>query len=77
MSHKKSDSDKKAAGTYRAGDKRHLGEPLTVLPKEPFPLNDEAHKIFIQEAVALIEARANYTPISQEVFTCIAELYRF
>jgi len=55
MSHKKSDSDKKAAGTYRAGDKRHLGEPLTVLPKEPFPLNNEAHKIFIQEAVALIE----------------------
>ncbi len=55
MSHKKSEFEKKAAGTYRAGDKKHLGEPLTTLPKEPFPLNDEAHKIFVQEAVALIE----------------------
>lgn len=26
---------------------------------------------------ALIEARANYTPANAEVFTCIAELYRF
>jgi hypothetical protein len=26
---------------------------------------------------ALIEARAAYTPVSAEVFTCVAELYRF
>jgi P27 family predicted phage terminase small subunit len=55
MSHKKHESDKKAAGTYRAGDKKHLGEALTTLPKAPFLLNDEAYKIFVQEAAALIE----------------------
>ena len=55
MAHKKSDEDKKISGTYRAGDKKHFGEPLTILPKPPFELTKEGVRIYAQEGVALIE----------------------